>query len=153
MINTVYKINDTTLLKAISNTDLGVEIYSFLMFDQHIDKTCNRANQRATIILKSFKSRNPALLVKAFITYVRPILEYACNVWSPFKLIHIDKLEHVQRYNLTKRLKGMYNLSYGERLLNPSLESLEVRRLRSDLVMYFKILHGYVDLQFNDFSR
>ena len=40
MINTVYKINDTKLLKDVSNTDLGVEIDSFLLFDQHyIDKT------------------------------------------------------------------------------------------------------------------
>ena len=77
----------------------------------------NKAKQRAVIILKCFKSRNPALLVKALITYVRPIVKYPCNVWLPFKLIHIDKLEHVQRY-FTKRLKGMYNLSYGEHLLN-----------------------------------
>ena len=67
------------------------------MFNEHIDKTCNKAKQRAVIILKCFKSRNPALLVKALITYVRPILEYACNVWSPFKLIHIDKLYNDQR--------------------------------------------------------
>ena len=64
MINTVYKINDTKLLKAVSNTELGVEINSFLMFDQHIDKTCNKAKQRAAIHLKCFKSRNPALLIK-----------------------------------------------------------------------------------------
>ena len=95
---------------------------------------------------------NPAMLVKAFITHVRPIFEYACNLWSLFKLIHIDKLEHVQRY-FTKRLKGMYNLSYCERLLNLGLESLVVRRLRSDIVMYIKILHGYVYLQFTNFFK
>ena len=132
---TLYtKINETRLLNAVSNTDLGVEIDSFLMFDHNSDKTCNKAKQRAEIILKCFKSRNLALLVKAFITYVRPILEYACNVWSPFKLIDIDKLEYVERY-CTKRLKGIYNFSYGERLLYLGLESLEVRRLHSDLVM------------------
>ena len=77
MVNTVYKINDSWLLKAVSNTDLGVEICSFLMFDQHIDKTCNKAKQRAAIILKRFKSKNLALFVKAFITYVRPILDFS----------------------------------------------------------------------------
>ena len=51
---------------------------------------------------------------------------------------NIDKFEHDQRY-FTKRLKGMYNLSYGERLLNLGLESLDVRRLRSNLVMHFEI--------------
>ena len=66
--------------------------------------------------------------------------------------MHIDKLDHVQRC-FAKRLKGMYNLSYGERLLNLVLERLQVRKLRCDLVMYFKILHGYVDLQFNDFFK
>ena len=50
MINTVYKINDIKLLKAVSNTDLGVEIDSFLLFDKHIDKTCNKAKQRDAII-------------------------------------------------------------------------------------------------------
>ena len=39
----------------------------------------------------------------------------------------------------------MYNLLYDERLLNLGLENVEVRRHRSDLVMYFKILHGYAD--------
>ena len=144
IVNAVYKINETKLVTAVSNTDLRVEIDSFLKFDQHIDNTCNKAKQRAAIIFKCFKSRNPALLIKAFITYVRPILEYTCDLWSPFKLIHIDKLEHVLKY-FTKRLKGMYNLSYGERLLNLGLDSLEVRRLSSDLVMYFKTLHGYVE--------
>ena len=81
-----------------------------------------------------FQVMNPAPFVKAFITYVGPILECAFNVRSPFKLIHIDKLEHVQRY-FTKRLNGVYNLSCGESLLNLGLESLQVRRLRSDLVM------------------
>ena len=96
MVNTVYKINDTRLLKVVNNTDLAVEIDSFLMFNHHIDKTCNKAKQRAAIIIKCFKSRNPALLFKDFIIYVRPILEYACNVWSPFKLINIDTLDHVK---------------------------------------------------------
>ena len=45
MINTVYKINDIKHQKAISNTEVGVEIDSFIMFDQHIDKTCNKAKQ------------------------------------------------------------------------------------------------------------
>ena len=60
----VNKINDTKLLKAVSNTDLGVEIDSFLVFD----KTRNKAKQRAAIIFKCFKSRNSDLFVKAFIT-------------------------------------------------------------------------------------
>ena len=45
MNNTVYKIKVIKLRKTISNTKVGVEIHSFIMFDQHIDKTCNKAKQ------------------------------------------------------------------------------------------------------------
>ena len=47
MVNAVYKINDNALLKAASDMDLGLEIDSFLTFDQHIVKTCNKVKQRS----------------------------------------------------------------------------------------------------------
>ena len=36
----------------------------------------------------------------------------------------------------------MRDLSYDERLASLNLESLEIRRVRSDLVFYYKILNG-----------
>ena len=55
-----------------------------------------------------------------------------------FELIHIDKSEHVQRYFT---FKGYEQCVIWERSLNRGLESLKVRRLRSHLIIYFKILH------------
>ena len=41
------------------------------------------------LILRCFQSRDPGLLMHAFITFVRPILEYCLAVWSrAFKKIH-----------------------------------------------------------------
>ena len=42
-------------------------------------------------------TRDPAVLMMAFNTYVRPILEYATVVWSPFLKKNIRKLEVVQK--------------------------------------------------------
>ena len=47
-----------------------------------------------------------SLLVKAFITYVRPIVEYNSPVWSPNALKDINRIEAVQR-RFTKRIPGM----------------------------------------------
>ena len=75
--------------------------------------------------------------------YVRPVLEYASNVWSPYLILHINALERVQRH-FTKRIPCLANLSYPERLATLDLEPLEIRRLKPDLVLYYKCLHELV---------
>jgi hypothetical protein len=77
----------------------------------------------------------------AFITYIRPILEYNSIVWSP-NLIHlIDLIENFQR-NFTKRIPSLSSLPYTERLALLDLELLELRRLRFDLIYYYEVLNN-----------
>ena len=89
------------------------------------------------------KLGDTATLTRAFIVYVRPLLEYASCVWSPYQIGRISQIESVQR-KFTKRLRGLAMLSYGERLSCLGLESLEMRRLRQDLVYCYKIIFGHV---------
>ena len=109
-----------------------------------------KAYSRVGVLFKGFASRQIPVLKKAFITYVRPIMEYASNVWSPHLLKHINAIERVQKH-FTKRIPSLSNLSYPERLAALDLEPLELRRLKSDLVMYCKCLHDLVAIPFNDF--
>ena len=51
----------------------------------------------------------------------------------------INQIENVQR-KFTKRLPGLWNKSYSERLKTLKLCTLEERRLRLDLIFLFKIL-------------
>ena len=53
--------------------------------------------------------------MKAYATYVRPLLEYAVHVWSPYWLENIARIESVQR-RFTKRLSGLSNDNYSSRL-------------------------------------
>jgi len=73
-----------------------------------------------------------SVLRKAFITYIRPLLEYASSIWSPTQAGLIDKVESVQR-QFTKRIPALHELSYRDRLSALNLDSLEHRRLRLDL--------------------
>ena len=52
----------------------------------------------------------------AFCVYVRPLLEFCTQIWSRHYKYLIDKVESVQRY-FTKRLSGLSQLSYRDRLL------------------------------------
>ena len=89
-------------------------------------------------------------MVKLFNTYVRSSLEYACQVWNPHLLCNIDLIESAQR-KFTKRLPGLYNLTYPERLERLGIKSLELRRLHQDLILTYKILHGMVRVNRNKF--
>ena len=59
---------------------------------------------------------------------------------------HIDAIEKVQK-RFTKRLHRMQDLSYLERLAILGCESLELRRLKSDLCLYYNIYshHSSID--------
>ena len=82
--------------------------------------------------------------------FVRPTLDYCSNLWSPYRKYEIDLIETVQR-RFTKRLNGMLDLQYSDRLKSLGTESLETRRLKYDLCMYYKIITGLVDLPIDEF--
>ena len=93
------------------------------------------------MLFRGFSTRNISLLRRAYITFIRPILEYASNVWNPHLLKHVNALERVQRH-FTKRITVLCNLSYGERLACLELDTLECRRLKVNLTLYYKIMHN-----------
>jgi len=96
---------------------------------------------RIAMLFKGFSTRNITLLRRAYITYVRPILEDASSVWNPHLLKHINALERVQRH-FTKRITVLRHLSYEERLACLELDTLECRHLKADLTMYYKNMHN-----------
>ena len=63
--------------------DLGILIVSQLKLDLHINSIVAKAHARTCIIFRCFVSKDRHSLIKAFITYVRPLVEYASCVWSP----------------------------------------------------------------------
>ena len=85
-----------------------------------------------------------------FKIYIRPILEYNSCVWSPRWLKDIDLIESIQR-SFTRRIPGLSEYSYTERLRMCSLESLEIRRIKEDIFLTYKIIHNLVDLPFSNF--
>ena len=56
----------------------------------------------------------------------------------------------MQRY-FTRCIPGLAALTYSDRLRVLNLDSLEVRRLRADCIMLFKLRAGLVNMNFNEF--
>ena len=69
-------INGLSLPVVTSVQDLGITFDTNLSFTAHITTVTLSANQRVNLLFRSFFSRNTNILVKAYITYVRPLLEH-----------------------------------------------------------------------------
>ena len=148
-----YFLNNIELSSDLACKDLGINMSCNLRFNEHINLMVKKAYNIINIIFRGFSIKDKNILVKAYKSYVLPILEYGSNVWSPQYLYLIDLIERVQRYfsrRLFKRL-GLADTNYINRLLYLSLDALELRRIRSDLIMCFKIVHNFVDLLVSDF--
>ena len=90
--------------------------------------------------------------MKAFVTYVRPILEYATIIWSPYHIKDINNVESVQR-RFTKRIAGLRDLTYADRLNVLNIDSLEVRRLRFDLLYTYKALFSLIQVDWTSMFK
>jgi len=120
-----YVLN-THVLEKVDVRDLGVHVDCSLKFDRHISFIVHKAMTRARLILKCFLSGDCELLFKAYCVYVRPLLEYCSAVWSPHLKSLVVKMESVQQF-FTKRLQGMWNKGYSDRLTLLNTLSLEYR--------------------------
>ena len=99
-----------------------------------------------TIILRCFYTRDKCILFRAFTAYVRSLVEYCCSVWSPYQCTLIYKLENIHR-NFTKKLFSLEHLTNIDSLRVLNADTLEIRRLKADLLFYYKISHKLVDLE------
>ena len=118
-----YSINGVHLGYYNTNTDLGVIINHNLSFNDHIENIIRKAYIMINIIFRVFICNKYVPLTLAYISYVRPVLEYASSLWNPSIPFRSNgnsaKLELVQRL-FTRKLFFRCNLGsleYLDRLL------------------------------------
>jgi hypothetical protein len=145
-----YELGSVLLENCDSMRDLGVIIDSELKFSLHCSTIVKHASARMNCIFRSFETRDTNFLLQMYKTFVRPKLEYASPCWSPYLIKDIKLVESVQRA-FTCRIPetARKNLPYTDRLADLGLESLDLRRLHTDLIFVFKLLYGHLDVDPN----
>ena len=83
--------------------------------DSHLRQIIAKATRVAYTVRRTigYMTKDSGKLL--FSSMVRPILEYAAPVWSPYKVKDIKALEKVQR-RFTKAIPALKGMSYNERL-------------------------------------
>ena len=130
--------------------DLGVTFDQSLSFDVHIQTTLNKASRMIGIIRRTFTYFNKTSLLLLYKALVRPILEYANEIWYPHLIRQSKAIEIIQR-RATKLLHQLKWCSYEVRMHYLGLPSLKYRRRRGDMITVYKILNGLSKLDWRDF--
>lgn len=141
-----YTINNITLERKVIVKDLGILFDSELSFRSHYDYIVERGRKLLGFIIRSTKNfKKERSLIYLYSTLIRSILEYGCQVWSPFYQVHIKNIDNIQN-KMLKVLSYRCNLgrsltNYTQRLEKFNMISLESRRKILDLKLLHKILH------------
>ena len=137
--------------RSVENTkDLEVTISSDLSWGMHVFATVNKANMVLGIIKRSIGTNNQDAFSQLYKSLVRPILEYAAPVWSPYLIKDIVALEKVQRRASRLALRQKRGeMSYEQRCSLLKWQTLERRREFLSLVQCY--IFGIEHLSFLDF--
>ena len=131
---------------------LGVTIDSNLNWKDQ----CNNVHHKACFMM-SFLERNfyrcpPHIKIKLYNALVRPILEYGCSAWDPYRKYQIEQLEKINK-RAARFVTGNHKREHGETEKNmvtlgwpPLLE----RRNKIKLTMLFKIKSNLVHVPIDD---
>ena len=132
--------------------DLGVTVCCDMSWSRHIKETVAKANRTLGLVKRTCKDTHDQRVRKLlFCALVRPILEYASSLWSPYTIKHKKLVENVQRRATKFILDYPQDLTYADRLAKIKILPLEFRRDISDLCLLFKSRTGAITTDVNKY--
>ena len=137
-----YTVNGTTIGAADEERDIGVIISNTLKPTRQCNEAARKAHGVLGHLCRAFHYRDRHTFLRLYKQQVRPLLEFASPVWSPWSQGDVDRIESVQR-RFVGMVSGLRGRTYLERLVELDLLSLQERRTLQDQVQLYKIIHGY----------
>lgn len=124
---------------------LGVTISKDLSWNNHINNITASANRTLGFVKRNIRTKSKEVRSLAYNSLVRPQVEYASSVWSPYTKENINKIEMLQR-RAARWVCNDYSpySSVTEMLDNLGWRSLELRRYDARIAMFYKIVYGLV---------
>ena len=145
------KLNGTTIPQASSAKYLGVFIQNTFKWHEHISAISKKGNKALGLIRRTLFNSSSRTKLTAYNAVVKPILEYACQVWSPYNKSSIEMLEAIQR----RAIRWIFRLSQLESVTDcmekNNISTLEIRRKELDTNFIEKIESGLYELNINNY--
>ena len=143
-------MNDTVLSDTSNHKHLGITFSNTLDWVVHMNRISKTAWTRINLLRKvKFRIHRNAL-EKIYFAFIRPLLEYSDSVWDNCSTECKAQLEAI--HNKAARIvSGATKLGKIEKLLaEVGWETLQERRNKHKLVIFFKILNGLTPSYLHD---
>ena len=132
---------------------LGLLIHKKLSWKSHVSKIIKKANQTRAFLQRNLRICPRDVKARCYLTFIRPILEYASSVWDPTG----EGNQHLRNeIEMVQRQAARFVYSDWRHTSSPSVmikslkwQSLEERRYNSRLVLMHKYLYNTVDINEN----
>ena len=92
-----YSLHNQTLENVQSAKYLGITISDNMDWGQHISEISSKATKTLGFLCRNLAFAPRSTKEVAYKTLVRPKLEYAAPIWSPYSKLQINQVEKVQR--------------------------------------------------------
>ena len=125
---------------------LGVILDNKLSWSPHISNIAAKANRTLNFLKRNLSCCSSNIKATAYLTIVRPSMEYAAVIWDPYHHNNIQQLEKVQRRAARWVLNDFNRFSSVTAMLQhlswPSLQlRRKISRLQALFKLYIKIIH------------
>merc|ERR1712002_797222 len=125
--------------------DLVVLATNDLMFREDIGKVTTECRVIMADLMRAFSIREREPMIKLFNSYIKSKLEYCCVIWSSYaddlNQNGINMIEKIQKV-FTKKIEGLENLDYHQRLKKCNIYSKERRSERYMVIYAWQVLEG-----------
>ena len=151
-IITNYNIHNTILQVFSSAKYLGVSIDSKLNWKDHSNNVYNKASFMLSFLERNFYKCPENVKINLFNALVRPILEYGCCAWDPYRNKQISRLELINK-RAARFVTGNHRREHGN--TNKNMKSLgwsplSERRAQIKLITFYKIQKNEVHIPSDD---
>jgi hypothetical protein len=152
-----YSINGGLLESVASYKYLGVVFQKDLGWSEHVGMVSKKGISTLNFVMRQLKGTNQVIKDKAYLSLVRPIMEYASSTWDPYRLGEMKEIEKVQRlaarrvtgrmkrFKLTKDIKGTVEKVFekpSEMVKELRWSTLANRRMHNRLSSMFRAIEG-----------
>ena len=122
-----------------------------LRWGAHCSKVAAKANKTLGLIRRTLKPCCREVKERAYMTLVRPTIEYASSTWNPHTNTDVNRLEQVQK-TAARFVCNDYNSAISTSALVSSLgwDTLEHRRLFNQSFLFYKFHNGLVNRKLPD---
>ena len=147
------KLGDSLIPSSDSFRYLGVQIDSSLKWKTHITNIVAKANRTLGMVKRGLRHATVKSKLVAYKTVVKPLLEYASQVWSPHNVYLKTNIERVQR----DAVKWIYFLKHRESITDcmskNNISLLSDRRDELDTLFLRKVEAGLYEVKLNSYIR